>query len=284
MTMKPLTFLFAGALFLLASCGNNTPKKTDVPVEPVTYSVTHEDLWIFKGEQKIYGVLYRPEGFEKAPAVIISHGYGGTHRFGIPYAEALAPLGYAVYCYDFCGGGNNSQSDGSTADMSLCSEKSDLAAVIEGLRAKDYIDGKRIVLMGESQGGMVTALTAPDFKSSVEKVVLIYPALCIKDDWMKTYPQGSEVPETFEFWGVTLGKGYIDCLYGLDVYGTLGRYEGPVRIFHGDKDAVVPLSYSERARDTYKDAHLTVLPGEGHGFSAAGQETVITAVKAFLSE
>jgi len=286
--MKAFNCIILGMTLLFSACdGNAQAKQNDNQVpegEPVTYSVTHSDLWLSKGDQKIYGVLYRPEGLEKAPVVIISHGYGGTHAFGIPYAKALSPLGYAVYAYDFCGGGNNSRSDGKTSDMSLCSERADLAAVIAGLRSLDYIDEDHVILIGESQGGMISALSAADHKDLIDKLVLIYPALCIQDDWFKTYPKGSDVPETFDFWGVTLGRGFIECLYDLDVFGTLEKYEGPVRIFHGDKDATVPLSYSERAQKAYKNASLTVLPGEGHGFSPNGQAQVIEAVKAFLTE
>lgn len=54
--------------------------------------------------QRIYGLLYLPrERQEPLPAVIFSHGFGGSHDVGDPYARALADMGYAVYCFDFRG-------------------------------------------------------------------------------------------------------------------------------------------------------------------------------------
>ena len=265
----------------IASCGSSKKGQSKATE---TYSVTHEELWLSKGGQKIYGVLYRPEGVQKAPVIIVSHGFGSSHRFGIAYAEALAPLGYAVYIYDFCGGGNFCKSDGKTTEMSICSEIADLEAVISGLQKLNGIDPERIILVGESQGGMVSALTAGAYKNLIEKLILIYPAFCIKDDWVKQYPQGSDVPETINLWGTTIGRGYIECLYGLEVYEAISKYEGPVYIFHGDKDQVVALSYAERAQKEYKNARLKVLDGEGHGFTPAGQSAVLEIIKKFLKE
>lgn len=248
------------------------------------YTFTEEELCLNNGDKNIYGVLYRPEGVKKAPVVIVSHGYGGSHQFGKAYGQALAPLGHAVYCYDFCGGSNWSRSDGETTRMSIFSEAEDLKAVMDGLSGKEYLDGKHLTLIGESQGGMVSGLVAAQRKDQVERLLLIYPAFCIKDDWVKMYPALEDMPEVVDFWGMKLGRAYLEGLYDLDVYGTIGQYEGPVAIFHGDKDPVVNLSYSERAQQTYKNAALTVLPGEGHGFSPEAQGQVIEAIKTLLKK
>ena len=44
------------------------------------------------------------------------------------------------------------------------------------------IDKKRIVLIGESQGGLVSALAAAERKRQISSLILIYPALCIPDN------------------------------------------------------------------------------------------------------
>lgn len=265
--MKSVTLLLMITL-ALSSCGSRAGKGT----------YAQEELWLRSGDKQVYGVLYRPEGLKKAPLVIFSHGFNGTHQAGEPYAKALASKGYAVYCFDFCGGSVGSRSEGSTTQMSIFSEVEDLKAVMDGLKEKEYIDRGRIILMGESQGGMVSALVGAERSAQVERLILIYPAFCIKDDWVKMFPSLEDMPEEMDFWGVKLGHAYLEGLYGLDVYGTIGRYEGPVEIFHGDQDQVVNISYSERAEQTYKDARLTVLPGEGHGFTAKALDEVIASV------
>ena len=272
--MKRLFILLITLTAVLPSCGSN-PGSAKV-------SFTTEELWLQNGSNRIFGLLYRPDGVEKAPLVVISHGFGGSHQFGKAYAEALAPMGCAVYCYDFCGGSNVSRSDGETTRMSIFSEAGDLKAVIDGLCSQDGIDGAHVTLIGESQGGMVSALVAADSPSDIDRLILIYPALCIKDDWVKMYPALSDMPEEVDFWGMKLGHAYLEGLYDLDVYRNISRYEGPVAIFHGDRDQVVNLSYSERAKEAYKKATLTVLPGEGHGFSPDAQARVIKAVQDLL--
>ena len=272
--MKRILLFLVAMAIVLPSCGSNPGGGNG--------SYTTDELWLQNGSNRIFGILYRPEGVEKAPLVIVSHGYGGTHQAGKDYAEALAPMGYAVYMYDFCGGSNHSRSDGKTTGMSIFSEAGDLKAVMEALGKEAYIDKEHVILIGESQGGMVSSLVAAERGSDIERLILIYPALCIKDDWVKMYPMLSDMPEEVDFWGMKLSHAYLEGLYDLDVYKTISRYEGPVSIFHGDRDRVVNVSYSERAKEAYKNATLTVLPGEGHGFSPVARGKVIDTIKDIL--
>lgn len=49
---------------------------------------------------------------------------------------------------------------------------------------------------------------------------------------------------------------YLLSTQELDIYGTTKAYTGPVRLIHGSKDTIVPLSCSERFVETY--THLCV--------------------------
>ena len=40
----------------------------------------------------------------------------------------------------------------------------------------------------------------------------------------------------------------------------------------GEKCRLVPLRYSERAKEVYENAELIVMPGQGHGFRWAGRK------------
>ena len=57
-----------------------------------------------------------------------------------------------------------------------------------------------------------------------------------------------------------------------DLYDLIPNYTGPVLLLHGDKDPIVPLSYSERAAETFPNAELIVFPGQGHGFMGASRD------------
>ena len=259
----------AGLAIIAAACSGNEGE------------MVSSEVSVNGPEGTIYGILHRPKGKKNTPLVIVSHGFGGSHVYGKTYADALVPEGYAVYCYDFCGGSINSLSDGKTTDMSIFSEKEDLLAVMDGLEA-DGIDTSHVILIGESQGGMVSALAAAERPERVGKLILVYPALCIRDDWVKMFPNAEDMPEEIDFWGIKLSRNYRRGLDELDVYGTIGLYNGPVLIFHGDNDAVVPLSYSVEAEKTYRNARLVVLPGEGHGFTPEAQEKVNGEIGKFL--
>lgn len=279
MTMKNiLTVLMM--LVSLTACSSDSEAQTQT-----ANGVTSEELWCQRGSNRIYGIMYRPENASgRLPLVIISHGFGGSHSFGSPYAEALAAKGYLCYTFDFCGGGNSSRSDGSTTEMSIFTERADLEAIIDQMKQRQDVDASRITLMGESQGGMVSAITASDRVSDIHDIILFYPALCIPDDAKNRYPSFSDVPERSSLWGVQIGRTYYEGLYDFDVYAEIQKFEKPVLLLHGDRDDIVNISYAERAAQTYKDVEYHIMSGAGHGFSGSSQTQAINYAAAFLSK
>jgi pimeloyl-ACP methyl ester carboxylesterase len=217
--------------------------------------------------KRIYGNLYVPNtGAEKVPTVVLSHGYEGSYSEMAAYAEVFAQNGFAAYVFDFCGGSYSSKSDGATTEMSVLTEKADLTAVLDGLSFLNVIDTDRLFLMGESQGGMVSALTAADNQARVRALVLLYPALVIPDNARALYSSADQVPDTMDLMGMKVGKIYYTDVLQMDVYQEIKSYTGDVLILHGNQDTLVPISYSERAAKEYPSASLTVIKGGGHGF------------------
>lgn len=95
-------------------------ESTERITENLKYEYETRELYAKRNENQIFGMIYIPRNAgEKLPTVIFSHGFGGSYRVGAQYAEALAEKGYAVYCFDFCGGSAGSKSDGSTLEMSV---------------------------------------------------------------------------------------------------------------------------------------------------------------------
>lgn len=249
----------------------------------LTYEYTTEELWCERDGMHIYGVVYRPQGIEgKMPAVVFSHGFGGSHNTGTQYARRLAARGYVVYCFDFCGATASSRSDGNTTDMSIFSEESDLKAVVNTIKSQDYVDTLQLYLMGTSQGGMVSAMTAAELSADIKAVVLLYPALCIADNAKEWFGTKGNIPETYNLWGVTLGRAYFERLFDFDTYGYISRYTRPVLIVHGNDDDIVPVSYAERAAAVYKDSELHIIDGAGHGFYGNDFEQTVAWTLDFL--
>ena len=247
--------------------------------ESETYAYETQELWAQRDENRIYGLIYIPQNAgEEMPAVIISHGFGGSHRSGAQYAQALAGRGYVVYCFDFCGGSPGSRSDGSTLEMSLFTEQADLEAVIAMVRALDYVDADNLFLLGTSQGGVVSALAGAAHPQDIRGMVLLYPAFVMVDEANARFQSAADIPETYFFMWMEVGRAYFEPLLDYDIYAEIAAYTNDVLLIHGDADSIVPLSYSERAAEVYPSAQLLVIPGAGHGFSGADAQQAIAAI------
>ena len=122
------------------------------------------------------------------------------------------------------------------------------------------MDPDGIVLIGESQGGFVTALSSAEIPDQVKAVVLVYPALCIPDNWKERYPTEADIPDTTYLWNVPLGRRFFLEIRDLDIFKAIRKYKGPVLIVQGDQDPVVRMEDSERAVKTYKNARPTRTP------------------------
>ena len=254
------------------------------PASPeATYSYRTQELYVQRGENRIYGVVYIPQGAgNKMPAVIFSHGFGGTHAVGSTYAEALAEKGYVVYCFDFCGGSPGSRSDGSTLEMSLFTEQADLEAVISMVQQLDYVDSDNLFLMGSSQGGAVSAITGAAHSEEIRGMVLLYPAFVMVDAANSLFASAEQIPETYYFMWMNVGRAYFEPLLDYDIYGAIAAYDRDVLLIHGDADSIVPLEYSQRALQAYPSAELEVIPGAGHGFYGEDAQQAIACMLDYL--
>lgn len=224
------------------------------------------------------GSLLLPEERPQT-AVVFCHGFNGSRGDFLTEAQLCREAGCAALCIDFCGGSVRDGSGFPTTDMTLTTEREDLNAAADFLLQE--AGARRLLLFGGSQGGLVAALAAEE-RADVCAMMLLYPALCIPDDWRRAFPDG-KYPAEYPLWGMTLGRAYFADACALDVFSRIGAFTGPVRIVHGTADTVVPVACSRRAAAIYPNARLTLLPGEGHGFTAAGEQTVRELLAQLLS-
>ena len=248
----------------------------------------------------IRGTEYRPQG-DRLPIAIVSQGFMAFQDTVRQYAKALAELGYAAYCFDFNGGSViKGKSDGKTTEMSVLTEVKDLEAVIEYVKALPYTDPDRLLLMGCSQGGFVSALTAAKRKDEVEKLILFYPALCIPDDaragkMMLAKFDPENVPDIVKCGPMKLGKCYVTDVLHMDPYEEIKGYDGDVLIVHGSNDKIVKPSYSKRAYETYLSSAggnknkqrkiiFKIIEHGAHGFSKKHDIPAIEMLKEFVKD
>lgn len=267
----------------------------------------------------IRGYSWVPEG-DALPAIIMSHGFCSFYREMDHYARRLSAKGYACFTFDFNGGGPRCQSDGKTWDMTVLTEVEDLKQVLAYVRSLGKIDRDRISLMGNSQGGLVSALVAAQCKEQIEKLILFFPALCIPDDarsgdMLHFTFDPANIPERLARGKMILGRCYPETAIQLDVFQAISGYDGPVLLLHGTADPVVNCAYSKAAwllyttgehpgavRQEAPSTHevmsapptlpegaepdpqkqLILIGGAGHGFWTKAYRTTLEAFELFL--
>lgn len=236
-----------------------------------------------------------PDGFneetDKCPMVILMHGiFSSKNIVPIPaLARELAEEGIASICFDF---GGHWKSEGKMESMTVGKEIEDALAMWEYAKSLPYVTG--IGLLGHSQGGVVASMTAGILASRGESpaaLVLVAPGSVIQDACKGGKFFGAEFdpadpPEYVKCFGIMkLGREYILTTQELDIYGTAKDYTGPVRLIHGSKDTIVPMSCSERFVETYtQDAELIVVDGENHMITRKLRKVVSHAVSFFVSQ
>ncbi len=120
--------------------------------------------------------------------------------------------------------------------------------------------------MGTSQGGAVSALAGAAHPEDIRGMILLYPAFVLADEANELFQSTSEIPDTYHFMWMEVGRAYFEPLIGYDIYEDIAAYEDDVLLIHGDADSIVPLSYSQRALNIYPSAQLKVIEDGGHGF------------------
>jgi len=232
------------------------------------------DLWTERPGGRIYGQVFDPsDAQDERPFVICSHFFGGSHRDSAVWARLMASAGYGAYAFDYCGATYSSKSTGvSTREMSIRTEETDLACILDMVLTLPHVDKQRVYLLGQSQGGLISSMVAETRPDDVAGLLLLYPGFSVPAQMRGRFGDVKNVPETFLMWQ-PLGKAYAADAMGYDPYMHMS-YKGPVRIWHGGNDPVVPITYSERAVATYPNATLEVIRSAEHDFYGSDQRHV----------
>lgn len=248
-------------------------KKVIAPanVDPnATYEYEVREIWCENNGKRIYGEAYIPIADGRVPLVIHSHGMGSNHEAGASYGKKYAQRGIALYAFDFPGGSNSNnenRSDGSTTEMSVLTQASDVAAILNTAKTWDFVDTDRIFLQGGSQGGLVTAIAGVQHQSEIAGLILHYPAFAMHDAMRSRFSNNDEIPDEFVITGMTFGRIFAEDLMSYDVRNDISSFNKPVCIIQGSDDNLVLPSVSYEAYNSYPNAEYRVVEGAGHGFS-----------------
>lgn len=249
---------------------------------------TMEELDCLRDGQHIRGHFFRGTDTPR-PAVILCHAFLADERMCCGYAALLAGRGYTAVTFDFCGGGPDSKSDGRSEDMTLFTELADLKAVYDHVRSLPFVEENRVSLLGCSQGGLVAAMAARTLELPPEKLILLYPALCIPDDaragrMLSFRFDPANIPEILGTVPMKLGGEYARSVLNMDVFAEIGGYDGPVLFLQGTADRVVPLSYPRKAAELYSDCRYHEISGGTHCFTGDADAEACRLIAEFMGK
>lgn len=217
--------------------------------------------------------LTLPEGFDpktgRCTLAVLMHGFMSSMAlYPIPFlAKTLASRGIASIAFDFDAHG---KSEGKFVDMTLGSEIADARAVYDYAVSLPFVE--KIGLIGHSQGGVVAGILAGLLEKEGKSpafLIQLAPAAVLKDDAIAGQCMGKKYdpvnpPEYVNVMFHKLGRKFIKEAQQFPIYEKSALYTGPVCLIHGTKDNIVPISYSEKYRQVYRNAVLHSIEGEGH--------------------
>jgi len=279
-------------ILLLIPCTALAEASAYRPSETEGYTFTYQGCTdvvhrVQSGENSLHGVFYLPDEFDQAqqyPVLIFSHGYNSNSYADTDYLPYLTRQGIICYKFDFAGGSIRSRSGGDFLQMSLLTEKADLLAVIDDVTSQPFIDPERVVLIGMSQGGLVTSLTAPEVSDRIIGEVLVYPAFNILDDIRARYASPEELPDEILLLSQYVGRRYFTDVWDMDLTAEAAQYTGPVLLIHGTADRIVDHQHSLDAAAQFQNARLILLDGAPHGFGKKEAAELAPGLSAFLQE
>ena len=264
------------------------PVPAEESVNPVVSVPTEEPVDLFEAQT----TLFEPAVTEElsAPPAQVSETEpqqttqiteNNTNREEPSHEKSLHPSSCLSHTLGIRrGGGLISRSAGKMTDMTVLTEAQDLNAVIDHFLRDPRFSS--VCLWGESQGGFVSSYVAASRPEDIEVLALEYPAFVLVDTARASRREDGTFPETGRLLGMKIGRAYYEALAGIDIYAHIQAYQGPVLILHGDRDRLVPLSYSERALEAFAHAELVVMPGQGHGFLFSGRREAMEKELSFF--
>ncbi|WP_162428778.1 alpha/beta hydrolase family protein [Pontibacter pudoricolor] len=152
-------------------------KRPQHPVKPYPYQETEVTIENKAAGITLAGTLTLPKGKTKAPAVVLITGSGPQdrdqtilgHKPFLVLADYLTRQGFAVLRLDDRGVG---KSGGTFATATTEDFASDAAAAFTYLKSFEGVDGKKVGLLGHSEGALVAAKVAAKYPEAAFVVLM----------------------------------------------------------------------------------------------------------------
>ena len=219
--------------------------------------------------------LVLPQAFDRAKdrctLVVLMHGFRGSKtKPPMQFLTRVLPEGgYGVLRFDFDGYG---ESDGAQEENTVPKMIQDAKAVWDYASTLAFVD--RIVVLGHSQGGVVAGMLAGRLEKAgtpPSALILMAPASILKEfarrgRFFTAHCDPENPPETISVVGFKMGREYITTAQTLPIEEESSWYTGPVCLFHGTIDGIVPISCSESYHKLFQHNEFHRIKGTGHAF------------------
>lgn len=231
------------------------------------------------------GMLHIPEEKkDKYPIVIMFHGFGANKieymSSFVKMSNVLSKEGIAVIRFDLSGHG---ESDGDFIDVTLSEEIAEGKAIVDFVKTLDFVDKCNINLLGMSFGGVVSSIVASEKNMDINALCMWAPAAAAQDEInINKTIQGEKITNIQE-------KGYIDFksnrisidfikdMGKYDIYERARLFDKNVKIIHGAKDFIAPISYSKKyIKDIYGNrGELYEMEESDHSFGSYEERKIL---------
>ncbi len=209
----------------------------------------------------------------KVPMVIFFHGFSATRtEYSFSFVEVskeLEKLGVASVRFDFMGSG---ESDGELTKMSIETEISDGAAILDYVKLLEFVDTQRIALLGMSFGGLAASVLAGRRCEDVKALCLWAPASIVAKDAHKGFVAGADIRSVLttgvgELNGLLVGQRFLADLKKLNWQAELKAYKHNCIMIWGENDAIItPEVVQDYENALGERLEKCELSGVGHGF------------------
>ena len=237
---------------------------TDREIKVLDYTDSKKQIFIYRDDVELSGVLYLPDGDGPFPVVVFASAIGSGYDYLEDIAKRLTKNGIATVLFNFAGVAGND-------DLTVLTEVEDLKAVIGGVRTLPVIDSNNVFLFGHSFGGLVASYVGCNYPEEIKGMILIEPAYHLNDEKSGSDPDLSTLPES------VLTERFIEDLNSFDIYDYMPSFKGNVIIFLGTGEGSFGRTWPslyDKAQEQFPSAELIYVEGADHGFMTVGREDV----------
>lgn len=202
--------------------------------------------------------------------VISSQGFGSTTKSKTyqMLLEELPKKGFIIIVFEFQGLG---ESEGKVEEKTATRDLEDIKAVVDYAFNNFEFDKEKFFIFGSSFGGF-TALNFVLRDNRTKALVIRAPVSNFNQTNDKLRSDRKYILDYDAF--LEDGKKY-------DIYSRASEIKIPVKIIHGNKDEMVPITQSEKLVSELPNADLIVVEEVGHRFEGKEEEVYKKIIKFF---